>query len=429
VQIAARHRRNSIIRSVDAGATARLPHGTLVEFVGSGAARRRVREIDRAGTLLATARWRDDGTLDEASLRIPDGRWLTIEPRAGHGVWGRSDRLWLGADPGHAGARPLVELAAVEYAAVTTIPVLAEPSRLPRGAGTTVLNWIASLAGDARRRGLRYTGPYPGEELFLALLESFRYTSEADDPLVSFVAGALEWEPAPHERLVERDGVTVQLRERVEKVTWQGRTYYRPDWQGVARHTARRVRDADGAVVCSLWALGRSLEDHLTLRPDGTVVDVVAPAGDAAPARAIAAPVVAAVVTAVAATAVPALAPFVKEVGRSLRLEWGAVPLDLVAVRDTGLRLSGRLRAAAAARLAGLDGRGARMTLALALLGEIAALVGDTLRAHAQAALAALSPHEAEQALAVTEATDRAADAVTIAEGTAALLADLEDRG
>ncbi|MBI2205542.1 MAG: hypothetical protein HYU41_16980 [Candidatus Rokubacteria bacterium] len=403
-------------------------HGTRIAFAGAGAARRRVLEVDRGGTLLAAARWRDDGALGEAALRIPDGRWLTIEPRAVHGAWGLSDRLWLGDRPGRDGAMPIVELAAVDYAGAATIPVLAEPARLPRGGGTTVLNWIASLAADAGRHALRYRGPYPGEELFLSLLESFRYDTAADDPLAAFMEGALAWEPAPNERLVERDGITVQLRERVEKVTWQGRTYYRPDWQGVARHTARRVRDVAGDVVCSLWALAAPLADHLTLRLDGAVVDVVAPVAEDEASRPVAAPIVAAIVTAVAAMSVPALAPFVKDAARAVTLEWGAVPLDLVAARDGRLRLSSRLRAAAAARVVALPDRRARVTLAVALLGEIAALVGDTLRARAQAALAALPARAQEAALAVTEHPDRAASAVAIAEGTDALLGELEDR-
>src|SRR5207247_445886 len=67
---------------------------------------------------------------------------------------------------------------------------------------------------------------------------------------------------------------------------WEDRVYHRADWQGVERYAARRVRDVDGAVVCSLWALGDVVEDHLRLDPDATTVEVIAPRpGDTPPAR------------------------------------------------------------------------------------------------------------------------------------------------
>src|SRR5258705_3237628 len=80
--------------------------------------------------------------------------------------------------------------------------------------------------------------------------------------------GGLVWTPAPAERVFSADDLYVQVRERIEKVVWRGGAYYRPDWQGVARHSPRRIIDATDGVRCVLWALGQRLEDHLLLRPD-----------------------------------------------------------------------------------------------------------------------------------------------------------------
>ncbi|MBI1737543.1 MAG: hypothetical protein HYR51_20420 [Candidatus Rokubacteria bacterium] len=294
-----------------------------------------------------------------------------------------------------AACRPaaLAEFAALDYASIGEIPALADPARLPPGAGTTVLNLPAGLALDGERRALPYRGPYPTEQLFLALLESFRYVGGAgDDPLAAFAAGALAWDPAPHERRVERDGVVVQLRDRVEKVVWGRRTYYRPDWQTVGRHAPRRVRDAGRDVVCSLWILGAPIEDHLRLTRHGALLDI---------------------------------APFVRETGRALSLEWGAVVGDLLAVDGSAMRISTRVRAAAIERLAVAGDRAGRVAYAFALVGELAALVGDALRGDAQALLAGRPAEEQEAALAVVDDPGRAVAAAAIGRGVEALLTDL----
>ena len=134
--------------------------------------------------------------------------------------------------------------AALDWTRVNGIPPLAEPARLPAGAGTAVLNLIARLAADQRVPELRYEGPYPTEHLFLALLESFRWIGPGGaDPLAAFMTGGLTWAPAPHARAFEPEGVYVQRRARVEKIVVAGRAFYRPDWQGVGRRTPRVVRE------------------------------------------------------------------------------------------------------------------------------------------------------------------------------------------
>jgi hypothetical protein len=235
---------------------------------------------DRRGTLWATAHIGADGALARAWVRLADGSWAGIEPRATREApWGLSDRAWhaprdVGPRPaeppaGFAGCVPLTVFEAIDWARVDRIVPGAEPARLPPGAAPAVFNLIATLAAAQGAAALPYRGPYPSEALFLGLLEAFRYSPEVDDPLGAFQRGELAWVPAPHEPLFGDDDLYVQLRGRIEKVVWRGAAYLRPDWQGVVRHAPRRVRDAPDGVRCGLWALGRPLADHLLLSPEG----------------------------------------------------------------------------------------------------------------------------------------------------------------
>lgn len=409
----------------------RRPCGSLLAFLDLPDGRRRVLESGPDGDLDAALRWDASAALAEATVRIPDGRWITIEPCATtEPPWGPSDRLWVGDEPGREGAQPLVTFSAVDYTAIRAIPPLADPARLPPGAGTTVLNLLAGLAVDQARPALGYAGPYPTEQLFLALLESFRYgphpdAPAVDDPLAAFMQGALVWSAAPHERRRNASGVVAQLRDRVEKVTWQHRSYYRADWQTIARHAPRRVRDDGDEVVCSLWALGGAIEDHLRLTRDGRLVAVVAPPPSTEPPHAIGDAVTGGVVATVAATSVAALAPYVRDAARGLSFVWAPVDHDLLAVDGRQIRLSDRLRSAAMTRARSARDRAGAVAVAFTLVAEIAALLGDTLRARAQTSLAARPLAEQEAALTITDDPERATAPTAIGRAAEALLADL----
>jgi len=111
----------------------------------------------------------------------------------------------------------------LDWARIDRIPPLAEPTRLPPGGGTAVLNLIAELARAQGVARLAYRGPYPPSSSSWRFLESFRYApADATDPLAAFMAGELAWTPAPHERLFVADGLYVQRRARVEKVVFRG---------------------------------------------------------------------------------------------------------------------------------------------------------------------------------------------------------------
>jgi len=377
------------------------------------AAGRPAGEQDRHGAPLSTLEWSPAGRLGRAAVRLPDGAWVAIEPGAGApGPWGASDRLTLDG-------RPLTRLAAVDWTRVDRIPPLAEPARLPVGAGTALFNLLARLAVEQGVSVLRYDAPYPTEALFLALLESFRYVpADAGDPIAAFARGELAWTPAPYDVAIERGEVWVQRRVRIEKIVVGGRAYYRPDWQGVRRLTPRAVRDAGDTVRASLLALGRVLEDHLVLAADGGVIAVPTPPADPPEIAPLAPGVVAGLVATVVATSAAPLAPWIARAARDVAFEWGPVKADLVEARGPRVRLSHRLRRALADALRG-RARADALAAGLALLREAADLVADGLRARAQAALAA-EPADV-QAAALEVSGPPAADARAIAAAAEAL--------
>lgn len=384
------------------------------------AAGRLTAELDRHGATVAELDWQADGRLSRAAVRIPDGSWVTVQPRSGApGPWGASDEL-------RHGARVVTRFGALDWSRITHIPPLAEPARLPPGAGTAVLNLIARLAAEQGASRLRYEAPYPTEQLFLALLESFRWMGQdVADPLLAFMSGALTWTPAPHTRAFESDRVYVQRRDRIEKIAVEGRAFYRPDWQGVGRRAARVVRDAGGTVRASLQALGVVLEDHVVLAPDGGVLDVPQPLTDAPAVQPLPVALVTGLVATVVASSAPPLAATIRRVAGRLAFEWGPVAADLVEITPARVRLSPKLMRALRTVLARADTRLERVGAAFAALGEAADLVGDALRRRAQAELERAPA--AEQAAALeAQSVNVDGNAAAIGEAVEALLADAQ---
>ncbi len=387
-----------------------------------------VKAFDRRGTLVADIVWTAAGALEEAWVKIPGGSWLVIEPRATADTpWGLADRIWHAHAHRSAERTPLTVFEALDWSRVDRIPTMADPARLPPGAGTAVLNLIARLGRTQGVGRFVYHGPYPTEQLFTALLESFRYVSDAPDPLAAFMAGGVAWEPAPHEPLFPAEELYVQLRGRVEKAVFRGAVYYRPDWQGVARHAGKRVRDARAGVLCSLWALDRPLEDHLLLSREGELLRVLDPEPVTCEPRPMPPEVLAGVAAVIAASSAPALVPFIRADAAASTLEWDALPRELIVVEPGRIRVSARLRALLVELRAVARDRPARASLALAAVAELAALAGDALRARAQAAVAALPAEDQLAALAAGDAAPArgARSAQEIARAVEALLEDL----
>ncbi len=341
---------------------------------------------------------------------------MSVEPGGAEpGPWGASDAV-------RSDDRPVTRFGALDWARIDHIPALAEPARLPPGAGTALLNLVSRLAADQGAAVLRYRGPYPTEQLFLALLESFHWEGAGvRDPLAAFMGGALGWAPAPHTRSFEPGGVYVQRRERIEKVGLDGRTFYRPDWQGIQRHSLRVVRDAGDTVRASLQALGVVLEDRLVLGRDGAVLDRPRAPEDPPDARPLAVALTRGLVAVVVAASAPALGGSIRASAAGSAFEWGPVAGDFIDVREGRVRLSPRLLRALRTVLDRAGSRLERVGVALAALREAADLTGDELRRRAQARLAA-EPAAAQAAALAQTASTEAGDAAAISAAVEALL-------
>ncbi len=202
---------------------------------------------DRTGHRWAELTWADGGEL--IALRVPGAtiHRATLE----HPILGlvapitddRGDQLTV--------------ISAVNWARPTEIPAIAEPGRLPAGAGGVIIDVLARLAPTS----LRYAGPWPTSALYQTLLRSFRTTaSEAE-----FTAGGIEralrgardelpfdFVPAPHERIAIARG-HVELRDGLERAVIDGVAYGRD--HGVARLVGDRAEvwfgDAPWAHVAS----------------------------------------------------------------------------------------------------------------------------------------------------------------------------------
>jgi hypothetical protein len=379
--------------------------GALVAY-DPGPGRRRLVAFDRRGEPVAAYRWARDGALAAASCRTAHGAWIGVEPgAASHPAWGRSDRLWrLDAAAPWAPRELLTVFQALDYGRLDFIPPLLEPARLPPGAGTAVLNLIAGLMADQGVARVRYRGPYPTEQLFTALLESFRYDGGADDPLGCFVDGApLDWLPSPHEIHRVAEGVAVQVRDGIDKVVVDGAAFYRPQWQGVIRREPRVVREEGERVICSLWAFGRPLEDRLILDRSGEVLERPAPAPDPSPPSPLPGVWIPALVEIIGHESAPALGEPLHHVLPALALEWGPVPGDLIRVDGRRWRLSRRLRDAGTAWVREVTGP-ERAQRAIAFVLEVARLIAPAARLRAQERLASLDAEAQARALAAAPA-------------------------
>ncbi|HEY2991741.1 MAG TPA: hypothetical protein VGM22_02950 [Methylomirabilota bacterium] len=223
-------------------------------------------------------------------------------------------------------------------------------------------------------------------------------------------------------RTFDPSGVYVQSRERIEKVVWRGREYYRDDWQGVKRHSTHRVRDEGGRVVCSLWALDTAVEDHVVLTPAGDVVETRTPAAGGEAARPLPAATAAGLVAVVIAASAAPLAAAIRAAAGDLVFEWAPLAGDLAVLHDGRARVSTALLRTLAGRLAATPSPAARVRLGFAALAEAAQALGDGLRARGQARLAAAGAVAQAEALGAADSVTAAAAARTIGEAVEQML-------
>jgi hypothetical protein len=404
-----------------------LGHGSVALYRPDPAAplRHRLLEVDPRGRVTTVLKRGARGELHEAWVRLADGSAAGVLPGgAHHPLWGPSDRLVHAT----AGGLPttLTLAGAVTWNAVDLIPPVAEPGRLPSGAGAALLNVLAALAGDQGRPALRYRGPYPTEQLFWSLTESFRL-----DPLgpgfdprarfltnaeVTFARGApeevpVDWIPAPHERWVHSDGLAVQLRDGIERVTWQGRTYHRTECQGLRRREHRVVRTVElgggtRRYVACLEALGTVVEDHLTLDEQGNPLDRHLSLPDPVLEAPLATPWREALGALLPLEATPLLAGAIEAVWPGIHLAWGPVPGDLVEASGTTLRLSPKL-ARVYRSVWTHTAADARRGPAQQLVREVLGLIGPAIRDAAVAWLETLPATRQETELGAAAHRDR----------------------
>ncbi|HSS00986.1 MAG TPA: hypothetical protein VLM79_28210 [Kofleriaceae bacterium] len=220
------------------------------------------RIIDRSGAVWAALQWSASGAL--VRLEVPgavvDGA-VVAHPLLGdaHAI------VYAGGDAGGTTA-----MTALAWARPMEIPAIAEPGRLPLGAGAAILNAIAVLAERAGVASLRYAGPYPTAALWRTLSRSFRcgaseaaFTADAmaralrvaRDPI------AIDFAPAPHERLAIANGF-VELRDGIERAVLDG-IAYEPGGS-----PARLVEQR-----CEIWFGDAPYARVATLAPDGSLAD------------------------------------------------------------------------------------------------------------------------------------------------------------
>jgi hypothetical protein len=271
-------------------------HGTIYEERDGHLAR----IVDRTGAVHAELSWVRGATGSRADLEPVD---LADRVDLGDAVGlPRLVRLAVanavvdGAVISHPllGAAHLVgdtAMSALAWARPREIPAIAEPGRLPLGAGAAILNTIAVLAQRAGVPHLRYAGPYPTAALWRTLARSFRCGASED----AFTAGALDralrvardpiavdFVPAPHERIAIAGGF-VELRGHIERVIVDG-IAYEPggslarlvvEPSGEARHgEAAEHRHGDNAEPrhCEIWFGDAPYARVATLAPDGTLL-------------------------------------------------------------------------------------------------------------------------------------------------------------
>ena len=198
-------------------------HGTVYE-TNAGLL---TRIVDRDGAVWAALQWSASGCSASgdriARLEVPGA--VVDGAVVAHPLLGDAHAI--------AFAGGETAMTALAWAHPTEIPAIAEPGRLPLGAGAAILNAIAVLAQRAGVQALRYAGPYPTAALWRTLARSFR----CDAAEVAFTADAMaralrvardpiaiDFAPAPHERIAIPDGF-VELRHGIERAVLGGIAY------------------------------------------------------------------------------------------------------------------------------------------------------------------------------------------------------------
>jgi hypothetical protein len=232
-------------------------HGTRYEIRDG----RLVRVIDRTGACHAELTWSDP--TDRMVRLVVDGAIV-------------DGAIFHHPLLGDAHAVGDTAMTALDWVRPAEIPAIAEPTRLPLGAGSAILNTLALLAQRAGITALRYAGPYPTAALWRSLARSFRCSADE----AAFTAGALDraarvardpvpvdFAPAPHARLAIPGGF-VELRDDIERAVIGG-IGYEPGGSP-ARLVA--AEGPDGGHHGEIWFGDACYARVATLAADGSLV-------------------------------------------------------------------------------------------------------------------------------------------------------------
>ena len=398
----------------------RSAHGTLTFFlpaIAPSSAPRRLGTFDRHGRLLSLFFYAADGLVRQFKVRNMDGHFLgVVRGAASHLGWGRSDVIGaLAGEGGFEMERILTFFRSVSYEDMDTLPPLDAPMSLPSGGGATILNVLARLGQDQEKQALRYYGPYPSDQLFFTLRESFicggevganreRFTQGAEEAALhmTMVEAAVDWRPAPHERFYPGAHTCVQLRNGVEKVYDHGHTYYRADLVAEA-HRLRVLQTEEGQrrYIASLTILGQGFEDHLVLDEHGEILErLPQPVQPILRGDPILSPDwKAALVRLIAAESTKLLHAALWPAMDELTILWGRVPKELWALSGNELVLHAGMIAVHQDMQSRANSAAEKILIASRFLSELARLVGPVIRSRAQAQLASLSPADQNVAL------------------------------
>ena len=398
----------------------RSTHGSLTFFLPpplSHSVPQRLATFDRRGRLLLLL-YRDvAGNLMRFKARGLDGRFLGVERgAASHLGWGMSDSVsLLDGETGFMIAHPLTLFRSVAYEDLDALPPLDDPVRLPLGAGSTLLNVLASLAHDQGKPVLRYRGPYPTERLFTTLSESFRYRGEPGAMRERFAQGVeasavklemkevpVDWEPLPYDRFFPSVQTCVQLRNGVEKIYDHGRVYYHPTLATTAYviHTDRAVEEQP-RYIAGLAMLGQPIEDHLILDSQGELLErpslrlhqvLRGPLQLSDDWKAV---LVRLIATESASLLRSALWPVMDE----LTLEWESLRSELWSQAGNTISLHAGMVTVYRQALAQIKSAGEGLLLAARFTSELSRLLGPLVRARAQERLTNLSAEEQQVSL------------------------------
>jgi hypothetical protein len=379
---------------------------------------RRLASFDRHGRLLLLIHWdRESGRLSHFKARGVDGRFLgVVRGAASHLGWGESDGVWLlDGEEGFALDRSLTLFRSVAYEDLDFLPPLDNPTMLPAGGGSTVLNVLALLAQDQAKSVLRYRGPYPSERLFTTLRESFRYSGEPGATRERFTQGAeeaalqlemkeaeVDWRPAPHERFFPAAHTCVQLRDGIEKIYDRGRIYFRPDLAVDAQAIwLRQTEDGRPLYVAGLMMLGQALEAHLILDESGMIVErpPIRRDWDLRGGLQLSDDWKATLVRLIAAESSSLLRSALWPVMAELTFVWEPLRGRLWAIEGNEISLHAGMAAVYREALSRTKSAGESLLLAARFTSELARLIGPLLRERAQAQLAGLSPQDQQIAL------------------------------